>query len=213
MRRLRLIPWLLAAVAVAPSFPQKIQVSFGAVGGAPFSRGAPDFYHDESPRYTLGPAFGVSFREHFGVEFNALYRRFGSSAWYEGIPKPPAWSSGTTRARANSWEFPILGKYYFGRRSRRGRLFLATGCALQRSWTTNTTDETWHVYSPNGWIVGYRRTTTPGSSSVAGFLIGGGVAWRKGPVTLTPSLRYTRWGSRTDGASQNQTEILLGLWF
>ena len=213
MRRLSLIPGLLAAVAVVPSFSQKIQVSFGAVGGAPFSRGAPDLYHDESPRYTLGPAFGVSFREHFGVEFNALYRRLGSSraVFTELPPRPYSWTFAATRTRANSWEFPILGKYYFGRRSQRGRLFLASGWVLQRSWTVETTDVTWHTYYPPA--DGFRRTTSPGSSSAAGFLIGGGVAWRNGPLTLTPSFRYTHWGARTDGASQNQTEILLSLWF
>jgi len=213
MRPLRLIPWVLAAVA--PALPQNIHVSFGAVGGAPFSRGAPDSDHDESPRYTIGPAFGVSFREHFGVEFNALYRRLGGSgAWAAGIPgKPPGWSFIVIRTRANSWEFPILGKYYFGRQSQRGRLFLASGCALQRSWTTYTNDATGGLYYPNEWIVNATRTTTSGSSSAAGVLFGGGIAWRNGPVTIMPSFRYTRWGDRSDGASQNQAEILLGLWF
>ena len=78
MLRLSLILGVL--VCGLPALAQTPHFSFGAMGGARLSRGAPGgSYHDESRLYTVGPALEVSFGEHIAVELNALYRRFGYS--------------------------------------------------------------------------------------------------------------------------------------
>ena len=210
MRPLTLLSCLACAL---PALPQDLQFWLGAIGGTPFGRGAAGHYHDESPRYTLGPAFSVSFLGHFGVEFNALYRRLGGSqAVAVGLPpRPPGWSSISSRTRANSWEFPLLGKYYFGRPDRAIRVFAAAGGSLQRSWTTVHVDSVYYEWNSSRVVL--NTATDSGTSSAVGAVLGGGVAWRAGPLTVSPEFRYTRWGERADGVGRHQPAFVLGLWY
>ena len=189
---------------------QTLHFSFGAMGGVRLSRGAPGAMHDESPPYAVGPDFEVSVGDHLAVEFGGLYRRFGSSyvsvrpSGLAGLPT----SILVTRTRADSLEFPVLGKYYFGHPNPRGRFFVATGYSFQRSWMTSTTAI---IQAPSGtavWDAG-----GPGTPTVVGAAFGAGVARKTGPLTIAPAFRYTRWGSRPDVASRNQIEILLNLRF
>ncbi len=225
MRRLIcvLIPLLLAI----PLLAQTPRLSFGAIGGVRLTDGVPR--QDESRRYTVGPAIEAGFGDHLAVEFNALYKRYGSSFQPLGsvgivggilgvrasgsiIGPPYEYLYYATRSRAHSWEFPLLGKYYFGGRSRTPRLFVQTGYAFQRSWTENAVSmiqknvETGEVSLFNQKY----RSHTPVS---VGAVFGGGFTRKAGPVTIAPSFRYTRWGVRYDGANRNQAEFLLGLWF
>jgi hypothetical protein len=192
--------------------PAQIRFSFGALGGVRLSRGAPEGYHDESRRYTLGPAIEASFGEHLAVEVDALYKRFGSSDFFaltSGLPDniPVAYIS--ARSRSHSVEIPILGKYYFGARSSPGRFFVATGYSFQRSWTTGTSE----VLQSSPYVT-TESAIIPGSAPIeVGAAFGAGWARKKGPLTVQPAFRYTHWGARIDAASRNQLEILLGLWF
>ena len=61
---------------------------------------------DESPRYTFGPMLDMRLPLRLGVEFDALYSRFGYTLDYQHLL-----TVDTIRARANSWEFPIIFKY------------------------------------------------------------------------------------------------------
>ena len=201
-------------VCTLPALSQAPHLSFGAVGGVRLSGGAPAGYHDESPRYTLGPTFEVSFGEHLAVESSALYKRFGSSTLFALSPQSerPPLSYLSIRHRTDSWEFPILGKYYFGRRNQRDRFFVATGYSFQRSWATSS----YNVITPNpsaGGSVGVGIPIGPRPPVVVGAAFGAGLARKAGPLTVTPAFRYTRWGYRTDGTSRNQAEILLTLSF
>lgn len=210
----RLSPILAVLVCGLPALAQTPHFSFGAMSGARLSRGAPGSSHEESRLYAVGPAFEVSFGEHLAVEFNALYRRFGSSnvsTFRSGLSgEIVAFIS--TRTRAHSVEFPILGKYYLGRRNPRGRFYVATGYAFQRSWIRSTS-EVLPTSPPSGGSVGVHPLGGPGAPTMVGAAFGTGVARKAGPLSIAPAFRYTRWGSRSDGASRNQLEILLGLWF
>jgi hypothetical protein len=186
------------------------------MGGARLSPGAPTATHDESPVYAVGAAFEVSLGDHFAAEVNSLYRRFGYSFVSEiRFATDPGGPSVVldyilARTRANSLEFPVLGKYYFGRRNPRGRFFVATGYSFQRSWITNTVGVV-QVDSNSG-IASASRGNVPPPIEV-GAVFGAGAARKMGPLTIAPEFRYTRWGYRPDGASRNQLEILLSLWF
>ena len=212
MWRLSLILGVL--ICGLPALAQTPHFSFGAVGGARLSRGAPGSSHEESRLYAVGPAFEVSFGGHIAVELNALYRRFGNSHVFP-LPAGPRGETAayiSTRIRAHSVEFPILGKYYFGHRNPRGRFYVATGYAFQRSWIKSTS-EVLPTSPPSGGTVGVAGLGGPGPPTVVGAAFGAGVARKAGPLSIAPAFRYTRWGFRIDGASRNQLEILLGVWF
>jgi hypothetical protein len=204
-------PILVVLVSALPVLAQTSRFSFGAIGGVRLSSGAPEDTHDESPRYTVGADFEASFGNHLAVEVDALYKRFGYSyvitETLSGPGFPPEVDLiAVTRIRANSVEFPILGKYYFGRRNPRGRFFVDTGYSFQRSWVTATTGV---VQSPC-----CVNIASPGGAEPpveVGAVFGAGVTRKMGALTIAPTFRYTRWGYQSDGASPNQLEILLSL--
>ncbi|PYT31528.1 MAG: hypothetical protein DMG58_12010, partial [Acidobacteria bacterium] len=87
------------------------QFAFGVKGGAPLT----DFFHvvdnpgatfrSSSTPFIVGPTIEVHFPFGFGVEFDALYRKFhydASSNLVDAVVNGKA---------ANAWEFPILLKY------------------------------------------------------------------------------------------------------
>jgi hypothetical protein len=108
------------------------------------------------------------------------------------------------RFRADSLEFPILAKYYFGASRSSGRFFVCTGYSLHHSWTSFTS-----------------QTTDPGIISIQvggaapsiepGVVFGAGFTRRIRRLRASPSIRYTRWSYRYDGAKPNQFEALLSL--
>ena len=207
MRRFTLIlPVLL--VCQLPAVAQ-IHFSLGAVGGVRLSRNAYAAYHDESRRYTVGPAVEASFGEHLAAEVDALYSRLGYSYTYsvslgssETIPLSYVIAH---RGRAHSAEIPVMGKYYFGARNSATRLFVATGYSFQHSWSTATTSV---LQGPP--LISVMSASLGNGPTQVGAAFGAGLTRKTGPVTLQPAFRYTRWGAST-GA--NQMVILLGIWF
>ena len=86
-------------------------------------------------------------------------------------------------------DIPVLGKYRFG--APHGlRPFLEGGISL-RPWST------------------------PASISRRGYVVGGGLQFRKGSFVLEPTVRFTRWPlgylAFQGQANQNQLQILLGV--
>src|SRR5690606_22565603 len=130
----------------------------------------------ESKRYVVGPSVEFRFfRSKIGIELDALYRRFGSSfggefglppAEYEG---PPPVIEFYVRSRTNSWEFPLIGKYYFRDGDARWRPFLGTGYVLQLQWR-KTDSTTIHLGENTPRNRKERNTTGPdiGATAVAG---------------------------------------------
>ena len=110
--------FVLSTLLTAQSF------KFGVKGGAFITDPAEEF--DQSRPYTVGPSFEIALPARFAAEVNALYSRFGSSLF-------PASSSGS-QIRGNSWEFPILGKYYFAEQSSSIQPFDSAGVAFRQIW-------------------------------------------------------------------------------
>ena len=91
--------------------------------------------HDESRRYIVGPSIEFRLPAGFAVEVDALYQRLGNSANFSIPPGVNLLGVSTenllsSRQHGNSWEFPVLGKYYF-RRASSWQPFLGTGFAFR----------------------------------------------------------------------------------
>src|SRR5262245_61142180 len=111
---------------------------FGGAFGQPVSVGVkgavqiadnPLAGHDDSRRGLVGPSVEVRLPAGFAVEADALYRRVGYSYSYSLLGPTAGFYS--ARVRGNSWEFPVLGKYYFQRRLKGWQPFAGTGWALR----------------------------------------------------------------------------------
>ena len=209
----RILPAIfLAGASCLPS--QEIDV--GVLGG--LTTLDPDrFSSGESKRYFIGPTLEARFfQRRIGVEVSALYRRFGNSlafgplappAEYSG---PPPISQAYSRFRANSWELPVIGKYYFGDGDSRWRPFLGTGYVMRMQWgehnaTTyfsgNSTPVATHYKSRIGLVFG--------GSAVAGVEFRN---WRG--LSIQPQLRYTRFSEPSGGPGVlNQLDFGFGIRF
>ncbi len=215
--------FLLILVSLVPAIAQVPRFVFGAVGGVRLSDVG---LNDESRRYTVGPSIEAQFGDHLAVEFDALYKRLGSSSRFPGLgggvvgvvvgplsnPVPYELLYYAFRTRAHSWEFPVLGKYYFGGRSRASRLFVQTGYSFQRSWAT--TEFTFVERNVESGEIRLMDSKSSSASPLAvGAVFGGGITRKAGPLTLAPTFRYTRWGWGAGGLGRNQAEFLLGIRF
>lgn len=178
--------FVLAGILSAQTF------TFGVKGGAFITDPAEQF--DQSRPYTVGPSVEVALPARFAVEANALYSRFGSSLF-------PA-SSSATRIRGNSWEFPVLGKYYFAERSSSIQPFASAGVAFRQIWLDRSSDNF------------FGRRVTDSTDVAVGAVVAGGVALRAGRFRIAPEARYTRWGGYNYPATNpNQAQVLLGITF
>jgi hypothetical protein len=190
-------------------------VSVGVKGGISITD--PGYYSsDESHRYVVGPSVEVRLPFRYAVEADALYMRVGRTTIfnYPGILPGTDTTQNTisTRTRGNSWEFPILGKYYFNSPGHKVRPFLGTGYSFRTTWFHD--DSTVTVLSPSPitsvttpYKSDYRSSLQVGAAFTAGLRIG------VGRMSVLPELRYTRWGS-TDGTSRkNEAKFLLGISF
>ena len=177
--------FVLTGLLTAQSF------TFGVKGGAFITDPAERF--DQSRPYTVGPSVEFALPARFAVEANALYSRFGSSLL-------PAVSS-ANRMRGNSWEFPVLGKYYFSERSSSIQPFAAAGVAFRQIWLDESNDSR----------LGRRVDST---DVAVGAVVAGGVALKAGRFRIAPEARYTRWGGYNYPATNpNQAQVLLGITF
>jgi hypothetical protein len=160
--------------------------TFGVKGGGLVTDPAERW--DESRKYVLGPSVEIGFPSRVAVEVNALYSRFGSSA--------PG--SGARIIRGNMWEFPVLGKYYFAEREAAVRPYASSGFAFRNIWFDGNRSD--------------RRIDS--TEPAVGAVFGGGVAFKAGPFSLAPEVRYTRWGGFNFPATNpNQVQALLGITF
>lgn len=195
--------WLLVSTSAFAQF------AFGIKGGAPLT----DFFHavdnpqatfrSSSTPFILGPTVELHFPAGFGVEFDALYRRFHydtTSNLVDVITKGTA---------ANAWEFPLLVKYKVP-----GvilRPFLDAGFAFDH-WSG--VKQLIQVPSSLG------QTKTNVSGTNKGVVLGAGLELNLRLFRVSPEIRYTRWGAANVGtladalrSSQNQAEFLIGITF
>jgi hypothetical protein len=100
--------------------------SFGVKGGVPLTAVVEGNGPPAAKRYIVGPMIEVGLPFSFAFEANALYRRTG----YEAIAGDFG-ASVSTRLRTNSWEFPLLAKYYFRPRIVPAKFFATGGYVIR----------------------------------------------------------------------------------
>jgi opacity protein-like surface antigen len=195
---------LLSLMASTGAFAQ---LSFGVRGGLPLT----DFFHavdnpgatfrSDATQFVLGPTIELHLPWSFGVEFDALYRRFHYKGATNAVDQ---FFQSTT---SNAWEFPLLLKYRTP--GEFVRPYLDGGVTFDR-WSG--------VNQVTSLVTGVTNSNASGVNT--GFVVGGGIELHVPLVKISPEVRYTRWGAVniTDlgGAlrsNQNQVEILIGVTF
>jgi len=141
----------------------------------------------EAKRYAVGPVMRIRLPASFAAEFSALYRRAGFTFHYFSSIQVV-----TTRVRANSWEFPMLFKYYLGGRSAVARPYVSGGYVLR--FLSNAQQTTYISPLPGFpprpiYHEGYRLDSNPSH----GMATGGGLSLKAGPIHIAPEIRYTGW--------------------
>jgi hypothetical protein len=161
-------------------------------------------------RYTVGPMLKLSLPHGLGLEFDALYKRIGFDDTLKSIGVQFAY----TRAKANSWEFPILGTYRFLRRLPVNP-YVAAGPSFRTAQLASVTGYGTFGGQP---LPNFKATDNGifENRSNRGVVVGVGAALHAGPLRLSPEVRYTRWAEDTQPdpylhSNQNQVEVLLGI--
>lgn len=217
--RLSLLLFTVAATLAAQDL--KPRFSFGVTGGVPLGDMMPSrsgFFHEESRRYTLGPAFDLSLNSKLSVTVNPLYKRTGYSTLpFSGFidlgPDVPfQYMYGPERMRAHSLELPVIGKYHFGNNESRFRPFVGAGFAFQTAWYT--TERSFTTRDVQTGALSFSDTKTERRTSTdTGVVLSTGFEFAHGPLRFTPELRYTRWGSASPTRDRQQTDALLTIRF
>jgi hypothetical protein len=193
-------------------------VSIGVKGGVPITdafetfRGNQASYATNTKRYVAGPAAQLNIGP-FAVELDALYKRLG----YQYQQTGPG-GSATAQTVANSWEFPLLGKFAF--LPGPIRPFVDAGASWRH---ISGIEQVRDVVNTAGSVLHTSFNTAPefNKRNDVGFVFGGGVELRISRLRISPEFRYTRWGSenfrdpvgsllRTE---RNQGDFLLGISF
>jgi hypothetical protein len=159
--------------------------------------------NDESRNYTVGPTVEFRLPRNFGIETGFLYKRIGDSVSFQFADSRVHYTN-----RGNSFEVPVIGKYYFTP-SRLFTPYLGLGAAVRRTWQTM---EGSVVFSSD-------PTDTFKREDVSSFGVGAvgaaGVQFRHGRWKLSPEFRYTRWSAESQRLARNpnQVEFLFGISF
>ena len=174
---------LVWCVLLGASFLSAQSISVGVKGGGTFTK--PAERNDDSKQYVVGPSVEIGLPARFAVEVNALYSRFGVSGF------------GTNR-RGHSWEFPVLGKYYFADRDEAVRPYVSSGFSVRNIWMED----------------GNRVARTAVTDPAIGAVVSGGATFKVSLFRLSPEIRYTRWGGYNFPATNpNQLQALVGISF
>jgi outer membrane protein W len=199
--------FVLAALTAAAQIASGQIVSVGALGGVPLTDTTG--YSDQSRPYIVGGSVEVQLPAGFAMEADALYRRVGNTT-YSGIASVTGSGISINRERGNSWEFPLLGKYYF-RRTSAWQPFVGTGFAFR---TLGVTENSTLVTSASPGLSQF--TAVQGSFREpleVGATVAGGVRFHYRKLAVLPQVRYTRWGGTSAVVRSNETSFLLGLTF
>jgi len=202
---------LLLSLASLSVFAQRISIGVKAgvpitdvlnTADGPFSSS----YVVHNHPYLVGGTIQLNFPARFSVEVDGLYRRLGyQHDFLPGGPPPPVPTA--SRTTANSWEFPVLGK--FALLPGPIRPFVDAGANFRR-------------------ITGAEKIGGLGTGVAeldkdftAGFTFGGGIELKLGRVRISPEHRYTHWGTESFSdpvnsilhSNLNQGDFILGLTF
>ncbi len=191
-------------------------VSVGVKGGVPITdfvdaaRGTTSAYFTSTHRYLVGPTVEFHLPARFSIEVDALYKRVG----YQFEANGPVIFSKTV---ANSWEFPVLGKFEI--LPGPVRPFIDAGANFRHLSGVKQIQQTISGATFNQ--VEVNGATEFNKDYDIGFTFGFGVAFKLGPVRISPEVRYTRWGGENFRdpiesllrTNRNQGDFMLGLTF
>jgi len=190
-------------------------VSVGVKVGVPITdaldtfRGNQSAYVTHTHRYLVGGTVQFNFPARFSVEVDALYKRLGFEYnQFAGVGSPTA-----TRTVANSWEFPVLGK--FAVFPGPVRPFIDAGANFRH---ISGVEQIRTGLAPLNLVANPPEFN---KDNDIGFAFGGGIEFKLGYLRITPEFRYTRWGSENFHdpiaallrTNKNQGDFLLGLTF
>ncbi|MCW5978685.1 MAG: PorT family protein [Bryobacteraceae bacterium] len=225
---------ILRAIVVWAAFGPRLsaQTDVGIAGGIPLT----DFILDNrgggrtgfsmvtsAPRrYTVGPFVEFRVRGPISVEAGALYKRFGfDSASSGGIPAGPLFSANSFTT-GNSLEFPILAKAHL-RLFPKANAYVSAGPSIRRLFAiTETGQRAERPLFPPGadQVIEYRTGSPEGMNrrTSIGAAVGAGLAFRAGPLRISPGFRLTRWDTErtssmpaTSRLARTQAEALLSV--
>ena len=162
-------------------------VTFGVKGGVAIT--APGASNNESKRWEVGPSVEFRLPANFAAEFSAIYSRVGATTlFYYTPPIESPLQTVSYRTRGNNWEFPILGKYYFGSEQRSWRPYLGTGYSFRTTW--------FDLKGQNTSVDPVRNTTVTSTfhnhyrtSLDVGAMAAAGVRFQAGRVKFLPEIR------------------------
>jgi opacity protein-like surface antigen len=170
-------------------------------------------FNSTTNRYIVGPTAELHLPFGLGVEFDILYRHFdynGSGTLIDVITN--------SRTTGNAWEFPLLAKYRIPK-MKIVHPYVDAGVAWDKlSGLTQAIATT---------VLPSRTTTTTTSNpaelnttATRGLVMGAGLSVKVLRVSVSPEIRFTRWGARhfidPGGllhSNLNQGEFLLGITF
>ena len=107
---------LLVIVLATPTFAQGFR--FGVKVGVPMTEYFDTIssrYSSATRRYTVGPSVEVHVWKDVGLEFDALYKRIGYVGIASRFTRQPPFITDSFDVKGNSWDFPLMMKYRFGR--------------------------------------------------------------------------------------------------
>ncbi len=163
-------------------------------------------YTDESRIYDVGGSVELRLPAGFAVEADALYQRIGYAYGFTSVDNGILTAGNAFRERANLWEFPLLGKYYFRSSDAAWRPFLGTGFAFRTgSLHADTTD---FSTTPFTLFHGDSRFNVQTGAEVAA-----GIRFQLGPIAFLPQARYTYWGYSNQALGKNEATLLWGVSF
>jgi hypothetical protein len=195
-----------ALLCATAAFPQGLR--FGLKAGVPlteyFETGVGGLMHQNSQysaatrRYVIGASAEWRLTRAFGFELDALYHRMGYVAIVEDLDSYINITNSAIDVKGNSWDFPLMAKYRFGRAV---RPFVAGGAVLRyagpvRGRGTLTTYSGIAAPYPAPTVVTPIDTSDPselGKRLYPGLTAGGGIEIGMGHFRLLPEMRYTRW--------------------
>jgi Outer membrane protein beta-barrel domain len=194
------------------------RLSYGVVGGVSTIEPEPESIN-ESKRYIVGATVEFRIWNGFAVEGEFLYRRDGSK--FDAIYGPSLgvlFNNDSTllsvadRSRFNVFEIPVLGKYYF-RRDSKLQPFILTGYTLRKALAES--NAIFNVQNNStGTVSEVKFKSSAWTGLDIGASFGAGVKYKLGPVSLSPQVRYTRWGSHPNiGFQKNQADVLVDITF
>jgi len=193
-------------------------VSVGVKGGVPALDSTTT--RDESKRYVVGPTVELRLPANFAIETDALYQRLGSSTnllfpiTANGTPPAGASPTGsfpsTLRQRGNSWEFPLLVKYYTPY-VKHLHPFVSGGFSFRTIGVEGQGINILTFANNATQTVAFERNFR--TNLAVGAVAAVGLRYKIGRFSVLPEFRYTRYGSDDRFASKNAATFLIGLSF